>query len=75
MSCGPLVPPVYSCGYGVYRESPWGHAGLYNERRSAERRFRKVGPAYQIAWGQVCEKTDAFIVIDKDRGSDTVKGY
>lgn len=74
MSCGPLVPQRYACGYGVYRESSWRLAGLYNERRSAERRLRQAGPAYQIAWGQVREKTDAFTVIDKDRGPDTVKG-
>ena len=73
MSGGPLVPPRYYSGYGVYRESPWHLAGLYNERRSAERRLKKVGPEYQIAWGQVREKTDEFIVIDKDRGLDTVK--
>ncbi len=59
--------------FGVYRESPWHLAGLYNERRSAERKMKKLQmknalTGYQVVWGKVQDDLDNFVVLDKDRG-------
>ena len=66
--------PRWFNGFGVYRESPWHLAGLYNERHSAERKLKKLEQkykltGYQIAWGKVQEGLDNFVVIDKNRDS------
>ena len=57
-------------GWGVVRLSPWEFDGIYSSREEAEEEAAKLGPDFEVYWGENQEGTDNFIFADPDPSPD-----
>lgn len=51
-------------GWGVVRRDPWEFDAVYQTREEAKAEAAKLGPEFQVSWGEHQEGTDNFILLE-----------